>query len=282
MDKVTIAFLNNTFLPLNEARVPAMDRGFLFGDSIYEVLPAYNGKIFSFAEHHARLLRSLSAIEIPPPYSADELHHILQELVQRNGNGDQYVYLQISRGSSPVRDHAFPAQINPTTFAYSTALTLQSIESLTKGISVITYPDNRWEHCYIKTTNLLGNVLARQAAVSAGTQETIFIRDGNAIEGTASNLFVVHNNMLLTPPNDGHILGGVTRDFIITLAKQNNIAVEEKYIAEELLYKANEVWLSNTTREILPVTKINQHSVGAGVGGPLWHKIIHLYREFRK
>lgn len=279
---MTVAFLNNNFVPLNEARVPAMDRGFLFGDSVYEVLPAYNGKIFSYVEHHARLLRSLSAIELPAPYSADELYNILQELVQRNGNGDQSIYLQISRGPAPVRDHAFPDTTTPTTFAYSTTLIQQSIETLTKGISVITYPDNRWENCYIKSTNLLGNVLARQAAVSAGTQEAILIRDGNAIEGTASNLFVVHDKILFTPPNDGHILGGVTRDFIIALAKQNNIAIEEKYIPEELLFKASEVWLSNTTREIRPVIKINQHHVGEGISGPLWYKMINLYREFRK
>ena len=151
--------------------------------------------------------------------------------MQRNGNGDQYIYLQITRGPAPIRDHAFPDEIHPTIFAYSMALITNPIETIEKGINVITYPDNRWEHCYIKSTNLLGNVLARQAAIEANAQEAIFILNGNAIEGTASNLFVVHNNVLITPPTDGHILGGVTRDFIIKLAKQNGISVEEKNVA---------------------------------------------------
>ncbi len=181
MNNLTIAYLNGTFVPLNEAQVPAMDRGFLFGDSVYEVLPAYNGKIFSFAEHYARLIRSLDAIKLSTPHTADELQNILQEVVQQNGNGDQYIYLQISRGPSPVRDHVFPNKITPTTFAYSTALTPPSIDTMKKGITVITYPDNRWEHCYIKSTNLLGNVLARQAATESHAQEAILIREGNAI-----------------------------------------------------------------------------------------------------
>lgn len=281
MNNLTIAYLNGAFIPLKEARIPAMDRGFLYGDAVYEVLPVYQGQLFSFAEHHARLMRSLNAIKLISPCTADELQNILQELVQRNGNGDQYIYLQITRGPVEIRDLPFPKEINHTIFAYSTALITTPIETIEKGTSVITYPDIRWQHCYIKTTNLLGNVLARQAAIEANAQEAILIRDGNAMEGTASNLFVVHNNILITPPADGHILGGVTRDFIIKLARKNGISVEEKNISEELLLNANEVWLTNTTREIVPVIKINQHIIGEGVAGPMWHKMINHYRNFR-
>ncbi len=278
---MTTAFLNGQFLPLDEARVSPMDRAYLFGDAVYEVIPAYNGKIFSIQEHLARLNRSLSAIKLVSPYAEHELHSILQQLIDRNGGGDQSIYLQISRGPAPVREHTFPEKIQPTTFAYSMPITWQKIEDLAKGISAITYPDNRWENCFIKSTNLLGNILARQTAIEAGAQEAILIRDGNAIEGSSSNLFFVYNNQLLTPPADVHILGGVTRDFIIKLAKHNQIDVVEKNVPQELIWQANEIWISSSGREIVPVLKVNDKIIGDGVAGPLWQKMITLYREFR-
>lgn len=278
---MTIAYLDGQFVPLTEARISPMDRGYLFGDAVYEVIPVYQGHIFSFTEHYARLLRSLAAIKLSSPNAENELHQMLKELVERNGGGDLFIYLQISRGVSLIRDHAFPEKSIPTVFAYSMPLKVNTIETLEKGIAVITYPDNRWQHCYIKTTNLLGNVLARQAAAEANTQEALFIHDGYAIEGTSSNLFVLHNNVVLTPPTDGHILGGVTRDFIISLARQNNIVVEETNIREELLWQANEVWVTSTMKEITPVVKVDHHVIADGIAGPVWRKMIRLYREFR-
>lgn len=279
---MTIAFLNGEYLPLESARVSPMDRAFLFGDAVYEVIPVYDGKIFSIVEHLARLNRSLTAIKLNSPYPENQLHLILQQLVDQNGGGNQTIYLQISRGVAPIRDHAFPEKIIPTLFAYSMPLKLQDITTIEKGITAITYSDNRWENCYIKSTNLLGNVLARQAAIDAGVQEAIFIREGYAIEGTASNLFFVFNDVIKTTPADKHILGGVTRDFIIQIAKQNKIKIIEEYVAENLIWQANEIWISSTSKEIAPVVKINNKIIGHGVGGPMWRKMINLYRELRK
>lgn len=279
---MTIAFLNGEYLPLESARVSPMDRAFLFGDAVYEVIPVYDGKIFSIVEHLARLNRSLTAIKLNSPYPENQLHLILQQLVDQNGGGNQTIYLQISRGVAPIRDHAFPEKIIPTLFAYSMPLNLQDIATIEKGITAITYTDNRWENCYIKSTNLLGNVLARQAAIDAGVQEAIFIREGYAIEGTASNLFFVFNDVIKTTPADKHILGGVTRDFIIQIAKQNKINIIEEYVAENLIWQANEIWISSTSKEIAPVVKINNKIIGNGIGGPMWRKMINLYREFRK
>lgn len=279
---MTICFLNGTFLPLNEARISAMDRGFLLGDGVYEILPAYRGRLFSFTEHYARLENSLAAIQLISPYTLNEWKTILQDLVDRNGGGDQFIYLQITRGPAAVREHHFPEQINPTAFAYTTPYQQYSVDELNKGIKAITLPDNRWQHCYIKSISLIGNVLLRQAAKMAGASEAILIRDGFAIEGAASNLFIVLDGVIHTPPADGHILRGITRDLIIQLAKQNHIECVEKSITEKMLFSASEIWTSGSIREIAPVVQLNDQIISNGHGGPIWHKIIEFYREYQR
>lgn len=278
---MTICYLNGEFLPLQEARVSAMDRGFLLGDGVYEILPAYRGRLFSFAEHYARLEISLAAIQLNSPHSIAAWQTILQELVDRNGGGDQSIYLQITRGPAPVREHQFPEHVTPTTFAYTTPFKPLPIAELQRGITAITLPDNRWQNCYIKSISLIGNVLLKQAAKIAGGSEAILIRDGFAIEGAASNLFIVSNGVIETPPADGHILRGITRDLIITLAKQNQIECIEKPITEEMLFAAEEIWISSSVREIVPVVRLNEKIIGDGKAGAVWQKIIEIYRKYQ-
>lgn len=279
---MTIAYLNGEFTPLTEARISPMDRGFLLGDGIYEILPAYRGKLFSFAEHFARLEKSLAAIQLTTAPDAKTCQSFLQELVTRNGGGDQFIYLQITRGVSLSRDHVFPDHVTPTVFAYTTPIHPAPMEEIARGITAITLPDNRWQHCHIKTISLMGNVLLRQAAKVAGAPEAILIRDGHAIEGVASNLFIVDKNTLITPPADGHILRGITRDLVLKIAHQLDIACVEQAITESMLRGASEVFVTSSIKEILPVVKLDQQLINDGKAGPVWQKLINAYRDYQK
>jgi len=279
---MTIAYLNGQFLPLTEARVPAMDRGFLFGDGVYEVIPVYNNKTFRLEQHLQRFRQSLQAIALEITLTDDELTDVLSELIRRNREGNtQSLYLQATRGPAPIREHAFPQAITPTLFAYSATLQPKSITELSAGISVITVPDMRWQRCDIKAITLLANVLARQQAIVAGCQEAIFIHNNYAIEGTASNLFIVQDGVIITPPLSNHILGGITRDLILELAIQHNFLLEEADISLEQLRKADEIWLTSASREIMPVIQLDGNVVNNGKVGPLWVKIMQHYHDFK-
>jgi len=216
-------FLNGEFLPLSKATVSVLDRGFLLGDGIYEVIPVYSGKLFRLDQHLQRLDSSLKGVQITPPYSHEEWEKILTELVGRTEGDDQSVYLQITRGVAPIRDHQFPENITPTVFAMSNPFSLPSSALLEKGISVITLEDIRWKHCNIKAITLLAKVPSRQQALDEGAMDAILVRDGEAIEGAASNLFIVKDNTILTPPKSEKLLPGITRDLILELAQANNI-----------------------------------------------------------
>ena len=195
----------------------------MLGDGIYEVIPVYSGKLFRLDQHLQRLDSSLKGVQITPPYSHEEWEKILTELVGRTEGDDQSVYLQITRGVAPIRDHQFPENITPTVFAMSNPFSLPSSALLEKGISVITLEDIRWKHCNIKAITLLANVLSRQQALDEGAMDAILVRDGEAIEGAASNLFIVKDNTILTPPKSEKLLPGITRDLILELAQANNI-----------------------------------------------------------
>lgn len=278
---MTTAYLNGEFLPLDEARISPMDRGFLFGDGIYEVIPVYNGQAFRLAQHLDRLARSLAAIQLPIALEQNAWKNLINELIQRNGGGNQSVYLQCTRGPSSIRDHAFPAQITPTIFAYSIPLHTRSIEELSKGISAVTVHDLRWQRCDIKAITLLPNILMRQQAIENGAQEAILINNGFAIEGSAMNLFVIKNNSIMTPSLSQQILGGITRDLVLELAQQNNYPCQEINIPEADLYTADEVWLTSSNREVMPVLKLNKQAISNGQPGPLWHQMIQHYQNFK-
>jgi len=279
---VTYAYLNGSFLPLEEARVSVMDRGFLFGDGVYEVIPVYGKRLFRLAHHLKRLQNSLDAVRIYNPLADDKWENILTELIKRNSGSDQAIYLQVTRGVAARRDHAFPEDTSPTVFAMSTPVPASVDIASVAGIRAITLEDNRWKHCNIKAITLLPNVLLRQEAVDAGTAEAILIKDGFAIEGAASNIFIVSNGILITPPNSPALLPGITRDLILELAVNNSIPHREAGIPLDELLSADEIWLTSSTREISPVIMLDDTTVGKGASGPVWKRMISLYQDYKE
>jgi D-alanine transaminase len=255
-----IAWLNGRFLPIEEARISPLDRGFLYGDGVYEVIPVYNGKPFETAAHLQRLQRSLESIGLDDGMANDEWQEVLDTLIERNGLQDAALYLQITRGATDGRDHVFPTEPVPTVFAMATA---RSSNPAATG-SAITLEDIRWRHNHIKATSLLGNVLLRQAAAEAGAAEAILLRDGCAIEASSSNLFIVTDGVLVTPELQPHVLAGITRQVILSVASDHGIPVEERCITETELREADEVWVASSMREILPITELDGMPVGNG------------------
>ena len=278
---MTTAYLNGALLPLDEAQVSVMDRGFLFGDGVYEVIPVYGGRLFRLSHHLQRLQNSLDAVRIGNPMSESEWGDMLAELVARNTGSDQAVYLQVTRGAAPKRDHAFPADIRPTVFAMSTPAAAPRDIETEQGIKAVTLPDIRWQHCNIKAITLLPNVLLRQQAIEADTAEAILIKAGYAIEGAASNIFIVSNGLLITPPNGPALLPGITRDLIIELAAGNAIPYREAEILAADLFDADEIWLTSSTREISPVIQLDDTTISGGKPGPLWRRMIELYQDYK-
>ena len=284
---MNIVYLNGSFIPKEKASVSVMDRGFLFADGVYEVIPVYSGKLFRLKEHLDRLQRSLDAIRLKSPFTQEEWQAMLCELIDKNGGGNQAIYLQVTRGIENIRDHRFPDQVKPTIFAMSNPLTKPTDEDLnntlnnTSGISAITTKDIRWDRCDIKSISLLPNILLRQQALDAGAQEALLIKDGYLTEGAASNCFVIKDGVIYTPPNNELILGGITRDLIIELARNNQIVCKEEPIDEEALNNADEIWVSSSTKEIVPVVKLNNKAVGQGKIGPVWRKMAELYIQYK-
>jgi D-alanine transaminase len=274
-DKV---YLNGEYLPLAKAKVSVLDRGFLFGDGIYEVIPVYNGQFFRFKDHLDRLDNSLRSIRLGLSYSEDRWQEILRPLL--TGKQDQYIYLQITRGVAPKRDHAFPVDIRPTVFAMCSDI--QPFNAREQGVRAVTLDDSRWDLCNVKATTLLANILLRQQAVEQGCAEAILVKNGYVTEGAASNLFVVVDGELMTPPNGANILPGITRDVIIELAQQNNISVKEDIIALEALQVGSEIWVTSSTREIIPVVELDGIPVGEGVPGPVWQKMNSLFQAYKQ
>ena len=274
------AWLNGSFLPLEDAQVSVLDRGFLFGDGVYEVIPVYGGRLFRLAHHLKRLDNSLSGVRIANPLTHEQWESVLKELVARNEGNDQAVYLKVTRGADKKRDHAFPANIRPTAFAMSSPLPGPRDLNKETGVTAITLPDIRWKLCNIKAITLLPNVMLRQQAVEAGSAEAILINAGYAIEGAASNLFIVKNGVLITPPNSNALLPGITRDLVLELAASNAIPFREADIHEDELFDADEVWLTSSTREISPVITLDDKPVGNGKPGPLWRRMSALYQDY--
>jgi D-alanine transaminase len=277
----SIVFLNGSFLRMDEARVPVLDRGFIFADGVYEVIPVYARRPFRLQEHLRRLQYSLDQIRLANPYPDQEWSRLVLELIARCPHPDQGLYLQVTRGVAK-RDHAFPKGAKPTVFMMTNALSTPSPEAVANGVAAITAADNRWLRCDIKSIALLGNVLMRQLAVEAGANETILIRDGWLTEGSASNVFVVRNGVILTPPKSNLILPGTTYDVVLELAAKAGMPVAVRPVSEAELRGADELWLTSATREVLAVNSLDGKPVGAGAPGPVFRHMHALFRDFKK
>ena len=281
MSNPQIVYLNGQFLPLEQASVSVMDRGFLFGEGVYEVIPAYGGHLLRLDEHLQRLQNSLDGARIPNPLPADEWKRVLRHLLEKNVGEEQSVYLQVTRGVGPKRDHAFPAEVKPTVFAMINPIPPVSRQTLEQGVSATTLDDIRWQACNIKSTALLANTLLRQKALDAGCAEAILIRDGYATEGTVSNVFAVINGRLRTPPKGPLLLPGITRDLVLELAQEEGIDCEEAPISEAELRNAQEIWVTSSTKEIMPVVMLDGKPVGDGKAGKVWSKMIEAYQRYK-
>lgn len=273
-------YLNGKFMPLEEAFIPVLDRGFIFGDGVYEVIPAYSRKPFRLQEHLDRLQHSLDGIRLKNPLSNGEWKNLLEQLIAKNSSEDQYIYLHITRGVAK-RDHAFPANVPPTVFIMSNPLLPPPAELLASGASAITAIDNRWVRCDVKAISLLPNVLLRQLAVDVHALETILIRDGFLTEGAASNIFIVKNNVLLAPPKSHLMLPGITYDVVLELAAENRIPHEIREISENEVRAADEILLTSSTKEIMPITLLDNQAVGGGKPGELFARLHALYQNYK-
>lgn len=281
-------YLNGKFLPLEEAYIPVLDRGFIFGDGVYEVIPVYSKRAFRLAEHLKRLQSSLDGIRLANPHSDAEWAILISKLIARNAGEDQYLYLHITRGVAR-RDHAFPQPpVQPTVFMMSSPLLHPAAELLATGVSAVTAVDNRWLRCDIKAISLLPNVLLRQQAVDAGCAETILIRQGSGTgdsfmtEGAASNIFVIKHGTLLAPPKDNLMLPGITYDVVLELAATNRIPYEVRKIGMDELLAADELLLTSSTREVMPITTLDGKAVGNGKPGPIFARLYTLYQNFKR
>ncbi len=274
---MSIVYLNGDYLPIGEACVSVLDRGFLFGDGVYEVLPAYGGHLFRLDEHLARLNNSLAGIKLVNPHLASEWKHLLNQLVANNGDGDQVVYLQVTRGPAS-REHAFPEQVHPTVFAMSNPLDNAGAAT---GVKAITARDIRWELCNIKAITLLPNALVRQEAAESGATEAILHRDGAVTEGAASNVFVVGTVEVATPPKSAQLLPGITRDLVLELLYEAQVPCDERTVTLEELRSAQEIWITSSARELVPVVELDGVQVGTGRPGPIYEQTMRLYQDFK-
>jgi D-alanine transaminase len=268
---VNIVYLNGEFLPLEEARIPVLDRGFIFGDGVYEIVPVYSGHPFRLTEHLKRLQHSLDGIRLSNPHTEAEWGDLIARLIEANEGEDQSIYLHITRGVAK-RDHVFPKGVLPTVFVMSSPLAPPLAEWRENGVKAITATDDRWLHCDIKAISLLPNVLLRQLAVEAEALETILLREGFLTEGTASNIFVAREGTLFAPPKS---------NLMLELAEQQNIPCNVHEISEFELRSANEIWLTSSTREVLPVTGLDGNPVGDGRPGELYRRMNSAYQAYK-
>jgi D-alanine transaminase len=276
-----MVFLNGRFLPLEDAKVPVLDRGFIFGDGVYELVPVYSRVAFRLDEHLARLERSLAETRIRNPYSRAQWRDIIYRLVDGQPFEDQGIYFQVTRGVAK-RDHAFPKDAEPTVFMMSNPLVTPPKEVVQKGASAVSAQDNRWLRCDIKSISLIGNCLLRQISTEAGAAETILFRDGKLTEASASNVFVVKRGVILSPPKSSLILPGITYDVVIELARAGGLPLELREVAEAEVRGADEIWVTSSSKEVLPIVALDGAKVGDGRPGPLFARIYQLYQEFKQ
>jgi D-alanine transaminase len=276
-----MVFLNGKFLPLEEARVPVLDRGFIFGDGVYELVPVYSRVPFRLDEHLQRLERSLGETRIRNPYSRAEWRGIIEKLSARQPFEDQGVYLQVTRGVAQ-RDHAFPADTPPTVFLMANPLATPSPEAIERGAEAVTAEDWRWHRCNIKSISLIGNVLIRQLSADAGAVETILFRDGWLTEASASNVFVVRGGVIQGPPKSKLILPGITYDVVLELAHAAKLPLEIREVSEAETRSADEIWVTSSSKEVLAIVRLDGKPVGDGRPGPVFRRMHQLYQEFKQ
>ena len=282
MSDSPLAYVNGEYLPRDQACVPLTDRGLLFGDSVYEVIPAYGGRAFRVTHHLDRLDRSLAAIRLHNPLERPAWQAIFDRLAAQFPGQDQSIYLQVTRGDYPLRHHVIPAQVSPNVFVFSALMPQRDPAVAARGIAVITLDDIRWHRCDIKATTLLANVLARAQASDEGADEAILVRDGQVMEGTASNLFIVSNGLLITPPDSPELLSGITRDLVLELARDAGIPYAQAAIGMAELESAEEIWVTSSTREVMAVVTLNGRPVGDGRPGELWGRMDALYQACKE
>jgi D-alanine transaminase len=279
---MSIVFLNGEFMPLEAARISPLDRGFLFGDGAYEVIPVYSRRPFRMRQHLERLQRTLDGIRLANPYPLDHWEAQIAELVRRSPDDDQSIYLHVTRGADSKRDHAFPKGVAPTAFMMSSPLVTPTPAQWDAGGAAVTVVDNRWLRCDLKVLALLPNVLLRQLAVDAGGVEAILLRDGYLTEGAAANIFIVRGGTLLAPPKSHLMLPGITYDVVLELAERHGLPTEVREIEEAELRAADEIWVTSSTKEVFPITRLDDKPVGSGKPGPVGRRMQGWYQEFKQ
>jgi D-alanine transaminase len=275
-----IAHFNGKLLPMDRISISPLDRGFIFGDGVYEVIPVYAGVPLRAREHFERLQRSMDEIQLKNPHTVDEWIRTTDELLAHHP-GNQAVYIQVTRGAPLRRDHVIPKDLVPTVFMMANPLSSPTREAIENGVTCVSAEDFRWAKCHIKSTSLLGNVLARQISAEVGATETIMFRDGFLTEASASNVFVVKNGVVAAPPRDHLILLGITYDLLVNLATDGAVKLEIRPITEAEVRNADEVWLSSSTKEVLAVTTLDGKPVGSGKPGPVFKRMHALYQEYK-
>ncbi|MTW20255.1 D-amino acid aminotransferase [Allochromatium palmeri] len=278
---MTELYLNGAFVPPESAHIPVMDRGFLFGDGVYEVIPSYGGYFLGLEPHLDRLEASLTAMRLDNPLTRDEWRAVLQRLIGEPPAPDQSVYLQVTRGVAPERDHLCPEGVRPTVLAFAKPIKPRAAAIAEQGVACITRPDIRWLRGEIKSISLAAAVLMRREAADEDALETIMHRDGWVTEGAVSNVFVVAAEALMTPPKSQLLLSGITRELALILAREHGLDFVEQPVALDTLRAADEIWLSSSTREVLPVTQLDGAPVGDGHPGPLWQRMNAIYQDYK-
>ena len=276
-----MVFLTGRFLPIEEAKVPVLDRGFIFGDGVYELVPVYSRVPFRLDEHLARLERSLAEAKIRNPHSRAQWRDIIYRLVDAQPFEDQGVYFQVTRGVAK-RDHSFPKAVEPTVFMMANPLVTPPRELVENGASALSAHDNRWLRCDIKSISLIGNCLLRELSAEAGAAETILFRDGRLTEASASNVFAVKRGVILTPPKSHLILPGITYDVVTELAQANGLALEVRQVDEHEVRAADEIWVTSSSKEVLAIVSLDGRQVGDGRPGPVFARMYQLYQEFKQ
>src|SRR5690349_18069773 len=275
-----IVYLNGECLPLADAKISVLDRGFIYGDGVYEVIPVYARKPFRMPHHLKRLQYSLDGIRLSNPH-ADRWEALIADLVARQPFDDQAVYLQVTRGVAK-RDHAFPQGVAPTVFMMSNPLVLPTSEQVERGVAVVTAQDNRWLRCDLKTTSLLGNVLMRQLAVEHGAVETVMFRDGHLTEASASNVLIVRDGVIIAPPKDNLILPGITYDATLEIARGAGVPLDVRAVTQAEAMGAAEMWLSSSTKEVLAITTIDGQPFAGGAPGPVFRRVWAEFQNAKK
>lgn len=281
-DPLPISYLNGEFVPLREARISPLDRGFLYSDGAYELMPVYDGRPFRFEAHAARMTRSLAAIKMEDPHTRAQWHDLFSTLIERNGSGDIYVYWQVTRGAEYGRSHAPLPNIPRTVFAFCAPLPVTPASILENGAACVTAQDTRWAQCDIKSVSLLANILLRQLAVDANAAETILLRDGELMEASSSAVHVVIDGTIVSPPNSRKILPGTTRSAMEEVATKAGVPFKAAPVSERQLRAADEIWISAATREVQAVTTLDGKPVGTGKPGPVWKRIHDHWERYKR